>query len=565
MNNASVHEFSRIPSVKVQRSSFDRSSRHMTTINAGLLYPVFLDEVLPGDTFSMSPKVFARMTTQLCPTMSNIYLDLQFFYVPTRLVWDNFKKFMGEQKNPGDSIDFMIPQARVPNSMDYTDTSFDGARYNKNLVRYFGLPLARNASNGEFVKSAGYMVNALPLRCYNLIWNEWYRDQNLQESAFIDTSDSMINFSLESHIERYPLRPRGKRHDYFTSCLPWPQKGEMSEVNISLGDTAPVVGNGLALGLTDGTDNAGLAMKSSAAGMLQDLFGDAVGTTTSASGTLSGAVGVTNDETKSGLVAKLSAASPISINSLRQAFQIQRYMEQAARGGTRYVELVKSFFGVDVPDLRVQRPEYLGGSTFNIIESTVPQTSESDATPQGNLAAYSVFSGAGSTWTKSFSEHGYILGLASIRSDLLYQSGINRLWLRKSRFDFYWPTFAHLGEQAVTNKEIYACDELSSANVHNQGIFGYQERYAEYRYKPNLITGRLVSSIPNNLDVWHLAQNFESLPMLNSEFIEERPPISRNLALSSDLEPEFIADFYFGLKCARPMPVYSVPGLIDHF
>lgn len=553
VNRSTQHLFSQIPSTQIPRSVFDRSHGYKTTFNSGFLVPFYVDEVLPGDSFKLTATLFARLATPIVPFMDNLYLETFFFFVPNRLVWDNWQKFNGEQKNPTDSTDFLIPTVSGTNVENQT------------LWDYFGLPTNVNKA---------LKVNALPFRAYNLIFNEWFRDENLQESLKVPTGDGPDNLS------DYKLVRRGKRHDYFTSCLPWPQKGP--GVEISIGGSANVSGS-----LTSWpgsisynmTSNNGVTVTPSTVSL--NLFPETVSVGTGNSTTASfgqfhflaqdfdvttsrGNVNVTatrGDLSGFGFSGKadLSSAVPISINDLRQAFQIQKLYERDARGGTRYTEILRSHFGVISPDARLQRPEYLGGSSARISINPVQQTSATnDTTPQGNLAAFGVVSDSFNGFSKSFVEHGYVFGFVNVRADLTYQQGLNRMWSRQGRFDFYWPVLAHLGEQAVLNKEIYA-----QGTADDDMVFGYQERYAEYRYYPGQITGKFRSTDPQPLDSWHLAQKFSSLPTLSSQFIEDNPPVERVVAVTS--EPQFLFDSYIRLKCARPMPVYSVPGLVDHF
>lgn len=528
VNRSTQHLFSQIPSTQIPRSVFDRSHGYKTTFDSGYLVPFYVDEVLPGDSFKLTATLFARLATPIVPFMDNLYLETFFFFVPNRLVWDNWQRFNGEQKNPADSTDFLIPTVSGTNVQNQT------------LWDYFGLPTNVNAA---------LKVNALPFRAYNLIFNEWFRDENLQDSLNVPTGDGPDNLS------DYSLVRRGKRHDYFTSCLPWPQKGP--GVEISIGGSATVSGSILPNGAptfnqTTNTSLVGSLFNNSTVGSTGPVY-------VSSQDNLRQRFEWKDPALSLSATADLSSATPISINDLRQAFQIQKLYERDARGGTRYTEILRSHFGVISPDARLQRPEYLGGSSARISINPVQQTSAtSETTPQGNLAAYGVVSDSFHGFSKSFVEHGYVFGFVNVRADLTYQQGLNRMWSRQGRFDFYWPVLAHLGEQAVLNKEIYA-----QGNDKDDAVFGYQERYAEYRYFPAQITGKFRSTDPHPLDSWHLAQKFESLPTLSSQFIQDSPPVDRVIAVTD--EPQFLFDSYIRLKCARPMPVYSVPGLVDHF
>jgi hypothetical protein len=514
MQSVMQHSFSQVPTADIQRSSFDRSSGHKSTINAGYLYPVYLDEALPGDTFNMNATLFARMATPIYPIMDNLYLDIHFFACPIRLLWTNFKKFMGEQDDPGDSIDFTIPIVTSTATTGYAEGS---------LWDYMGIPPG----------IPDLEHSALFSRMYNKTWNEWYRDQNLQDSVVVDTDDG------PDTVTDYVLLKRGKRHDYFTSSLPWPQKGD--SVSIPLGTYADVV--------TAANTGANVGVWSEAA---SDHF-----TLTDVPDIQLGTANTTAQTNR--LRADLTNATAATINQLRQAFQVQKLLERDARGGTRYPELIKAHFNVDNPDARMQRVEYLGGASNPIIINPIVQNSETGTTPQGTLAAIGTGSSR-SGFVKSFTEHCLIMGIVSVRADLTYQQGLERMWSRSTRYDFYWPALANIGEQAVLNKEIYAQGSLAATD---DDVFGYQERYGEYRYKPSRISGAMRSSAATPLDPWHLSQEFSSLPTLGDTFIQETPPMARVEATPS--EPDFIFDSYFQLRCARPMPMYGVPGMIDRF
>lgn len=520
-----AHQFSQVPQATIPRSSFNRSCGLKTTFDGGFLVPIFLDEALPGDTFNLRATLFARLATPIKPVMDNLFMESFFFFVPNRLVWDNWEKFNGAQDNPGDSTDFSIPVL----SGTYNATA-------GSLHDYFGIPLGFNTGTAD--------INALPFRCYNLIWNEWFRDQNLQDSEDVPTGNGPDNNTTV--YRSGGLLSRGKRHDYFTSCLPWPQKGD--PVTVPLGGYAPVVVDGQPATPSDT--------------LIVDAPGETLGFAALNSSTPT--VQTQNASGPTNTFADLAQATGVTINDLRQSFQIQKLLERDARGGTRYTEIIRSHFGVVSPDMRLQRPEFLGGGTSMVQINPVAQTTPEDQggggveTVQGNLAAFGTVQATGHGFTKSFTEHGYILGLINVRADLTYQQGLNRLWSRSGRYDFFWPALSHLGEQSVLSKEIFVDGSAS-----DEDVFGYQERYAEYRYKPSQITGEFRSSAPASLDVWHLSQDFGTRPVLDDNFITDKPPIDRIIAV--DTEPHFLLDAYFNLRCARPMPLYGVPGLIDHF
>lgn len=522
------HLFSMVPRADIPRSGIRMEHVHKTTFNAGHLIPIYVDEMLPGDTFNLQMTAFCRLATPITPVMDNLHLETFFFFTPIRLVWENFNRFMGEQPSPGDSTSFLIPQLSLAVADALGNSIFD----------YFGLPTE------QMIAESPMFVNTLPLRCYNYIWNEWFRDQNLQDPVYFVKGDGPDDSGS------YELLRRGKRHDYFTSCLPFLQKGPA--VSLPLSGTATITGTGVPTFQEAGAIPHALQFTNASQNTTWE--GAAISSTTSA------------NWLNPNLAVDLSTATASTINLLRMAFQTQRLLERDARGGTRYTEIVRAHFGVTSPDARLQRPEYLGGGHAAVSINPIAQTSATTVTgtdtPQGSLAAMGTASVFNHGFTYSATEHGYVIGLCCVRADLTYQQGLRKLWSRSTRLDFYWPVFANLGEQAVFAREIF-CDGGANDSL----VFGYQERWAEYRYFPSLITGLFRSVAPQSLDVWHYSQEFAVMPTLNSEFIVDRTDdvVERSTAITEAGDArQFLFDGFFVNKAARPMPIYSVPGMVDH-
>lgn len=555
--------------IDIRRSTFDRSHSLKTSFNVGDIVPFFVDEVLPGDTFNVDTSKVVRLQTLLTPVMDNIYLDTYFFFVPNRLTWSHWKQFNGENTESAwiPQTEYEIPQITAPASGGWSVGT---------IADYLGVPTG----------VPDLSVSALPFRAYALVMNEWFRDENLSDPLVVPVDDATVAgvntgvFVTDVAKGGLPYKA-AKYHDYFTSCLPSPQKGPDVLIPVASAGNYAVVGNGKSLGLTDGSLTGLFGYQSVPGGSTLAVksgdLGSSVGTAVPSSSNLNGSVGVPtvsqlgDDLSKSGLIAVASGnAAAATINQLRMAFQIQKLYEKDARGGSRYIEILKSHFGVTSPDARLQRPEYLGGNRVPININQVVQQSAtaSGETAQGTVTGMSVTTDTHSDFTKSFTEHGFVIGVMVARYDHTYQQGLERFWSRKDRFDFYWPVFANIGEQAVKNKEIFAQGpgvKDSAGAVIDDQVFGYQEAWADYRYKPSRVTGEMRSQYPQSLDVWHLGDDYSALPMLSDSWIrEDKANVDRVLAVTSAVSNQLFADIYIKNRTTRPMPMYSIPGLIDH-
>lgn len=554
-NRNTVSRFAQVPRAEIRRARFKRDFANITTINEGDLVPLYVDEVLPGDTISCQLNGLVRMATPLYPVMDNCYLDTYAFFVPARLVWEHWENLMGQNDSTywAEKTEYSVPQTTAPSGGWSVGTIAD----------YMGIPTGvENIS-----------VNSMPFRAYARIWNEWFRDENLQQPVVQDTDDANNTGSntgnqlTDAQNGGLPLKV-AKYHDYFTSCLPEPQKGEAAGIPINLGTMNVVTGNPngrdqtatypLVFRKTNGTVpgesfNNGSILIMTNEGTDVKYPGEA-----SASFTGSGNTGTNAQVFPINLEAEAASAINITVNELRQAIAIQHILEADARGGTRYVELLAHEFGVTSPDSRLQRSEYLGGTRVPInINQVIQQSSSTNESPQGNPGAYSMTTLRNKMCSYSAVEHGYLLILGCIRVNHSYQQGLSRMWTRKGRFDFYHPMLANLGEMAVLNKEIYC-----QGNAQDDEVFGYQEAWADYRYHPNIVTGEMRSQYAQTLDAWHYGDYYEELPTLSSSWIQEGTEnIDRTLAVQSENSHQFIADFYFDQTWTRPMPVYSVPGL----
>lgn len=564
MNRNKDAGFNQVPRLDITRSRFKRRQDVKLTLNAGKLIPFYVDEVLPGDTFSIDQAAIIRMTTPIFPVMDNCYMDIYYFFAPNRILWKNWKRFMGENDSGpwAQTQEYTIPQIKI-----CTDHRF-AVPLEGSLMDYMGIPTKVCKD-----KESEFEVNALPFRAYAMIWQEWFRDQNVDNPAinsdgdetvtYVDTNDDkkVDEMLQEAYRGGRPL-PVNKFHDYFTSALPNPEKAA-EPVTIPLSGSAPL---GMYNPTTGKVTTNSEEMKSIAQSVGLSTGGETFSASTWDVGSgplknsgLAVGKGTSSEYTGINLGADLSRVNATTINQLRQAFQVQKYYEELARGGSRYREMIYSLFHTKISDKTVQIPEYLGGTRITINMSQVIQTSGTTTeSPQGNTAAVSVTPYNGSMFTKSFEEHGYVIGVCCIRHDHTYQQGLERMWSRKTNLDFYYPVFANLGEQAILKKEIY----LTGTETDEQA-FGYQEAWAEYRMKPNRVCGKFRSNATGTLDSWHYGDNYDKTPSLSQAWMKEGDSeIQRTLAVEN--EPQFIMDTIIDNTSVRPMPMYSIPGLVDH-
>lgn len=546
-----VNRFAQLPEVHIGRSTFNRSSSYTSAFNAGYLIPIYCEEIYPGDTFKVDSAIFARTAPLVAPMYDNWYLDTFWFFTPNRLVWNNWQKFNGEQENPGDSTDYLVPQVKIPENGGFALES---------IYDYFGLPVLVNGVGSEG-------VNALPLRMYNLIYNEWFRDENIQNSLTVNRDDGPDNVNV------YSLQRRNKKKDYFTSMLPLPQRGD--GVGISVGVQANVYGSetvplllrasssSTSDDVTDSSGvyysylNSGVSSSGSSPAYISSLNENMVPSST-AFNVISKQRVLEHGLTGSGIYADIESLDPITITTLRYASILQKFREKNARGGTRYIEMIRNHFGVTSPDARLQRPEYLGGSSSLININPVTQNSSTDnVSPQGNLTANGVVSSNSIGFRRSFTEHGFVIGLAMVRCDISYQQGLHKMWSRRQLVDYYFPLFNGMSEMGILGKELKYSDDAD----YNNSTIGYQERFSELRFKQNIITGKMRSIAPTSLDVWHSAQYFSSNPVLNSDFIQDKSDVVLNRALAVQDEPQILFNAYFSEFDTRPLPVHSIPGM----
>lgn len=544
----------------IARSTFRRDHSVKLSFNVGDVIPFYVDEVLPGDTFQVKTSMVARLQTLLTPMMDNLYLDTYFYFVPNRIVWQHWRELMGENTQSAwiPSVEYSVPQVTAPS----------GGWSIGSIADYMGIPTG----------VANLSVNALPFRAYALIMNEWFRDENLSDPLNIPVDDATLagsngtNYITDVVKGGMPFKA-AKFHDYFTSALPAPQKGPDVTIPVGQGGNLPVVT------LADRVDHSQFKAPMSAwisgsqpnkdySSVIQTWnFGSGFGGTDVES--VSTGVGFDSPTSRDGSMyldnlwaIQSGTVTAATINQLRMAFQIQKLYEKDARGGTRYIEILKSHFGVTSPDARLQRPEYLGGNRIPVNINQVVQSSatQSSGTPLGDTAAFSVTTDVHGDFIKSFVEHGFVIGIMVARYDHTYQQGLERFWSRKDRLDYYFPVFANIGEQPILNKEIYA-----QGNSTDDEVFGYQEAWADYRYKPSRVAAEMRSKAPTSLDVWHLADEYTQLPKLSDAWIrEDKTNVDRVLAVTSSVSNQMFADLYVQCKATRPMPMYSIPGLIDH-